>query len=227
MGLEAHLLVVDDDLRLADLLSRYLRRNGFAVSVAADSAEARERLRQFVFDLVVLDVMLPDRDGFALAREIRSRSDVPILFLTARGEPQDRIAGLETGADDYLVKPFEPRELLLRISTILRRSRRGGRPGTLRFGPWSFDPELAELRHEERGAVRLTAAESSLLAVLARAPGRVFSREQLAAESRISGSERAIDVQMARLRRKLGEDPREPRWLLTVRGEGYLLRTGG
>ncbi len=224
MAIEAHLLVVDDDPRLADLLRRYLSRQGYAVSVAGDGVAAQAQLRRFVFDLVVLDVMLPDRDGFALAREIRRRSDVPILFLTARGETGDRIAGLEAGADDYLVKPFEPRELLLRIATILRRSRRPDRTAAVRFGPWAFDPALEELRHEERGPVRLTTVESSLLAVLAREPGRVFSREELAAESRISGSDRAVDVQMARLRRKLEEDPRQPRWVVTVRGEGYVLR---
>lgn len=224
MAVEAHLLVVDDDPRLAELLRRYLSRHGFAVSVAADAAAAEERLRQFIYDLVILDVMLPDRDGFTLARNIRARSDVPFLFLTARGETGDRIAGLEAGADDYLVKPFEPRELLLRVSTILRRSRRPGRHSTVRFGPWSFDPALEELRHDERGPVRLTTVEASLLAVLAREPGRVFSREELAAESRVSGSDRAIDVQMTRLRRKLGDDPRQPRWVATIRGEGYVLR---
>lgn len=224
MAIEAHLLVVDDDPRLADLLRRYLSRQGYAVSVAGDGVAAEAQLRRFVFDLVVLDVMLPDRDGFALAREIRRRSDVPILFLTARGETGDRIAGLEAGADDYLVKPFEPRELLLRIATILRRSRRPDRTAPVRFGPWAFDPELGELRHEENGPVRLTTVESSLLAVLAREPGRVFSREELANGSRISGSDRAVDVQMARLRRKLEDDPRQPRWVVTVRGEGYVLR---
>jgi two-component system phosphate regulon response regulator OmpR len=224
MAIEAHLLVVDDDPRLAELLRRYLSRQGYAVSVAGDGVAAEARLRRFVFDLVVLDVMLPDRDGFALAREIRQRSEVPILFLTARGETGDRIAGLEAGADDYLVKPFEPRELLLRIATILRRTRRPGRTGQVRFGPWVFDAELGELRHEERGLVRLTTAESLLLAALAREPGKVFSREELASAGRVSGSDRAVDVQMARLRRKLEEDPRQPRWVVTVRGEGYVLR---
>lgn len=224
MTVEAHLLVVDDDARLADLLRRYLTRHAYAVSVAGDTREAEVALNGFAFDLVVLDVMLPDRDGFEFAREIRRRSDVPILFLTARGEPEDRIAGLETGADDYLVKPFEPRELLLRVATILRRSRRFDRTPGVRFGPFEFDLDAGELRRRDLGPVRLTAAEASLLAALAREPGRVFSREELAAASRVTGSDRAVDVQMTRLRRKLEDDPRQPRFIVTVRGEGYALR---
>lgn len=224
MPIEAHLLVVDDDPRLAELLRRYLSRQGYAVSVAVDAAEAERNLGHFAFDLVVLDVMLPDRDGYTLAREIRRRSEVPILFLTARGETEDRIRGLETGADDYLVKPFEPRELLLRVATILRRTRRPDRGQQVRFGPWLFDSEAGELRHETRGFVRLTTTESLLLAALAREPGRVLSREELASAGRVSGSDRAVDVQMARLRRKIEDDARQPRWVVTVRGEGYALR---
>lgn len=224
MSFQAHLLVVDDDRRTAELVRRYLTQEGYAVSVAGDGTEARAQLRRFLFDLIVLDVMIPDGDGFTLARELRRQSDVPIIFVTARGESRDRIAGLETGADDYLVKPFEPRELVLRIATILRRSRKPDRTALVRFGPWAFDPSVGELRHDALGPVHLTSAETSLLSVLAREPGRVFSREELANQSRISGSDRAVDVTMARLRRKLGDDSRQPRWVLTVRGEGYVLR---
>ncbi len=219
-----HILVVDDDARLARLLERFLRTHGFAVTVAADAAAARARLAQFAFDLLVLDVMLPGDDGITLAREIRARSDLPILMLTARGEIEDRIAGLEAGADDYLPKPFEPRELLLRIRALLRRSGHvpAPLPRELRFGPFVFDAERGELRRAgER--VRLTPSERALLDALARTPGRPISRAELASRAGIRGSDRAVDVQITRLRRKLEEDPRHPRHLVTVRGEGYAL----
>ncbi len=220
----AHILVVDDDTRLARLLERFLRSHGFAVSSAGDVPTARRRLAQFAFDLVVLDVMLPGEDGIAFARELRARSELPILMLTARGEPQDRIAGLEAGADDYLPKPFEPRELLLRIQALLRRSGHAPAPLSpeLRFGAFVFDPERGELRrHGER--IRLTPAERALLEALARAPGHPISRAELARRAGLRGSDRAVDVQITRLRRKLEEDPRHPRHLVTVRGEGYAL----
>ncbi len=219
----AHILVVDDDRRLRELLRRYLVQHGYAVSLAGDVAEARRLLESFAYDLLVLDLMLPDEDGLDLAAELRRRSDVPILLLTARGEPEERIAGLEAGADDYVVKPFEPRELLLRIATVLRRAgRRGG--GVVRFGPFRFDLDTQELRRDGE-FVRLTSVEASLLAILAREPGRPMARSELARRSRISGSDRAVDVQMARLRRKIESNPRVPRYLVTLRGEGYALRT--
>ena len=218
----AHILVVDDDRRLRELLRRYLVQHGYAVSLAGDVAEARRLLESFAYDLLVLDLMLPDEDGLDLAAELRRRSDVPILLLTARGEPEERIAGLEAGADDYVVKPFEPRELLLRIATVLRRA--GRRGGVVRFGPFRFDLDTQELRREGE-FVRLTSVEASLLAILAREPGRPMARSELARRSRISGSDRAVDVQMARLRRKIESNPRVPRYLVTLRGEGYALRT--
>ncbi len=220
-----HILVVDDDHRLRQLLRRYLVQNGYAVSLAADVADARRQLARFAFDLVVLDLMLPDEDGLVLAREIRRNGELPVLLLTARGEPEERIAGLEAGADDYIVKPFEPRELLLRIATILRRAARHD-PGAVRFGPYRFDLRRQELLCDGE-PVHLTGVEASLLALLAREPGRPMSRDELARGSRVSGSDRAVDVQMARLRRKLEEDPKNPRYLVTVRGEGYALRTEG
>ncbi len=219
-----HILVVDDDPRLLELLQRYLRRHGHAVTTAPDAATARSRLAQFAFDALVVDVMLPDRDGIALTREVRALSDVPILMLTARDAPEDRIRGLEAGADDYLGKPFEPKELLLRLSNLLRRAgtRPAPLPRVLRFGAFTFDPDTGELRRDGE-AVRLTPAERALLEALARAPGTPLSRAELAERAGIQGSDRAVDVQITRLRRKLGEDPRQPRHLVTVRGEGYAL----
>jgi two-component system phosphate regulon response regulator OmpR len=224
-GQPPHILVVDDDARLRDLLQRYLVQHGHMVSVAEDAASAHEQLARLSFDLVVLDVMLPDVSGIDLTAQLRRRGDLPILLLTARGEPEDRIRGLEVGADDYLVKPFDPRELLLRIATILRRVQVPQEAEPVRFGPFSFDPRSGELRRGEDG-VYLTSGEASLLKILAREPGRPIGRAELGARSHIAGSDRAVDVQIVRLRRKLEEDPRQPRWLLTVRGAGYVLRTG-
>jgi len=222
-----HILVVDDDMRLRELLRRYLADNGFLVSTAKDAAEARRLLGGLAFDLLVVDVMMPGEDGFSLTGSLRADSSVPILLLTARGETYDRIEGFERGADDYLVKPFEPRELVLRISTILRRVAQPAPPAPgaapVRFGDCRFDAERGELtRGGEK--VRLTSQEESLLRALARNAGGTLSREDLIRESRLDANERAVDVQVTRLRRKIEPDPRSPRYLLTVRGEGYVLR---
>jgi two-component system phosphate regulon response regulator OmpR len=228
----AHLLVVDDDERLLALLQRFLSRSGHMVSVAADAAAAKEKLRSLDFDLIVLDVMLPGQSGVELTAELRRGSDVPILLLTAKGEGSDRIAGLEAGADDYLVKPFEPRELLLRIATILRRARAvapsppQAPPEVLRFGAFSFDLGTLELTRETGDVVHLTSGELALLRTLAERAGAPVSRAELGDLSNIRGNDRAVDVQILRLRRKLEDDPRQPRHLLTIRGEGYALRTG-
>jgi two-component system phosphate regulon response regulator OmpR len=221
-----HILVVDDDNRLRRLLQRYLTEHGYHVTTAADANEAKASLKNFAFDLMVLDVMLPGQNGISLTSELRHEADLPILLLTALGETDDRVNGLAAGADDYLVKPFDPRELLLRIATILRRTAPPvPSQGPLRFGPFTFDPEAAVLwRGEER--VHLTDAELSLLQVLAEQPGMPVSRHELGRRSRVTGSDRAIDTQIARLRRKLEPDPRRPRNLLTKRGEGYVLRPG-
>jgi two-component system phosphate regulon response regulator OmpR len=221
-----HILVVDDDNRLRRLLQRYLTEHGYHVTTAADADEAKASLRNFAFDLVVLDVMLPGQSGISLTSELRNEADLPILLLTALGGTDDRVDGLSAGADDYLVKPFDPRELLLRIATILRRAAPPPPPrGPLRFGPFTFDPEAAVLwRGEER--VHLTEAELSLLAVLAEQPGMPVTRRELGQRSRVTGSDRAVDTQIARLRRKLEPDPRRPRNLLTKRGEGYVLKPG-
>jgi two-component system phosphate regulon response regulator OmpR len=221
-----HILVVDDDNRLRRLLQRYLTEHGYHVTTAADANEAKAALKNFAFDMMVLDVMLPGQNGISLTGELRDRFDLPILLLTALGESDDRVNGLSAGADDYLVKPFDPRELLLRIATILRRA---APPlpslAPLRFGAFTFDPEKSILwRGDQR--VHLTDAELSLLQVLAEQPGLPVSRQDLGRRGRVSGSERAIDTQIARLRRKLEPDSRRPHHLLTKRGEGYVLKPG-
>ena len=221
----SHVLVVDDDQRLRELLQRYLKQSGYLISTAADAEEAKERLRTFAFDLIVLDVMLPGQDGVSLTAELRQRGEIPVLLLTARGELDDRIAGLEAGADDYLVKPFEPRELLLRISTILRRAQGPRIDEVIRFGPFTFNRTSGELKRTD-DVMHLTTGELSLLRVLAAKPGEAVTRAELGERASIAGSDRAVDVQMARLRRKIEEDPRQPRWLLTARGSGYVLRLG-
>lgn len=222
-----HILVVDDDTRLREALRRYLGQNGFLVSTAADAAEARAKLDSLAFDLMILDVMMPGESGLDLTRGLKGR--IPILLLTARGDPDDRIAGLEAGADDYLGKPFEPRELVLRIQSILRRlPKPAAPPAETRLGRWIFDPTREELRGGADPAaeiVRLTTAEAALLKVLAANPGTVFTREELVDRAGVDGNNaRTIDVQVTRLRRKLEDDPRLPRYLQTVRGEGYVLR---
>ncbi|RJF86673.1 response regulator [Oleomonas cavernae] len=223
---QAHILIVDDDARLRALLAKYLGDQGFRISTAGDAAEARRQLDMLTFDLLVLDVMMPGEDGISLTRQLREQSRVPILLLTARGEPDDRIAGLEAGADDYLPKPFEPRELTLRIGTILRRAIPAD-PGPsteadiVRFGAWRLDLKRGEL---QRGTetVRLTSGELTLMRLLAERPGTPVSREELA-EATGQAQERTIDVQVTRLRRKIEDDPKAPHHLQTVRGKGYVL----
>lgn len=220
----AHLLIVDDDRRIRDLLSRFLLENGYRVSVAADAAEARAKLKNFAFDLIVLDVMMPGESGVDFARFVRSDSDVPILMLTARAETGDRVAGLEAGVDDYLAKPFETRELLLRIASILRRAapKAQRQDATIvRFGEFTFNIERAELKQGDE-VVRLTDREREMLTLLARAGGASVSREALAG-SGVAGNERTIDVQVNRLRRKIERDPANPLHLQTARGAGYRL----
>ena len=221
-----HLLVVDDDKRLRRLLVKYLSDNGYLVSEAADADEARRQLAAIAFDLIVLDVMMPGESGLELTRSLREKDHVPILLLTAMGETEDRIAGLEVGADDYLTKPFEPRELLLRIASILRRTPREEKeaPRECRFGRFLFDLTRQELRDGD-DPVHLTSAEQALLAVLAASPGETLSREELAERTGNDGNLRTVDVQVTRLRKKIEDDPRMPRTLQTVRGRGYVLWT--
>jgi two-component system phosphate regulon response regulator OmpR len=219
-----HSLVVDDDARLRKLIARYLSENGFITAGAGDAGEARSMLSSLAFDLIVLDLMMPGESGLTLAAALRSTSSIPILMLTAMGEPEDRIAGLEAGADDYLVKPFEPRELLLRINNILRRTPQLQAPaGPVMLGELVFDIDRAELRRGEE-VTRLTSIEALLMQVLARQPGVIFSREELIELTGAAGGDRAVDVQVTRLRRKIEQDPPEPRYLQTVRGRGYVLK---
>jgi two-component system phosphate regulon response regulator OmpR len=230
--LEPHLLVVDDDARLRELLRRYLSDNGFRVTVAADVEDARANLASFAFDLIVLDVMMPGESGLDLTRELRRPVDsknggvprIPVLLLTAMAEPEDRINGLEQGADDYLAKPFEPRELVLRIRNVIeRRGIADDAARTVRFGAFRFDLVRGELF---RGGqiVHLTSAEAGLLSSLAARAGEAVSREDLSQSAPLRGNIRNVDVQMTRLRRKIEPDPRFPRYLQTVRGTGYALK---
>lgn len=220
-----HILVVDDDTRLRSLLRKYLADNGYVVTVAADAAEARSAMAALAVDMLVLDVMMPGEDGLSLTRDLRRSNPVPILLLTAMGEVDDRISGFEAGADDYLAKPFEPRELLLRIASILRRAPKPEAEGRtlLQLGPFAWDVEREELR---RGGevVHLTTAERELMGILAAAPGEAVSRDDLAARTGNAANARAVDVQVTRLRKKLEDDSRQPRYLQTVRGMGYMLR---
>lgn len=219
---EPHLLVVDDDTRLRDLLRRYLSDNGFRVTTAGDAAEARSNLTSFAFDLVVLDVMMPGENGLELTRALRRHGSIPVLLLTAMAEPEDRVNGLEQGADDYLSKPFEPRELVLRIRNLLqRRPAAAAGARNVVFGGYRFDLIRGELYRGD-DLVHLTSAESGLLSALAEKVGQAVSREALSLP--FSGNVRNVDVQMTRLRRKIERDPRYPRYLQTVRGTGYVLK---
>jgi two-component system phosphate regulon response regulator OmpR len=225
----ADILVVDDDARLRSLLQRFLSEQGHRVATAADAAEARGAIAAMAFDLLVLDVMMPGETGLELAEALRrDKVETPILMLTARGAPDDRVAGFEHGADDYLAKPFDPRELALRIRTILRRAAPPAAPaaGPVQLGALVFDAQRSELRGPE-GTQRLTGGETALLDALARRAGEVLSREEIAAAiGTPEAGERSVDVQVTRLRRKIEADPREPRFLHTIRHRGYVLRPG-
>jgi two-component system phosphate regulon response regulator OmpR len=226
---DAHLLIVDDDERIRGLLQKFLVRNGFLVTVARDAAQARRILGGLEFDMIVMDVMMPGEDGVALTRALRTQSATPILLLTARGEAANRIEGLEAGADDYLVKPFEPKELLLRINAILRRVPQVKPAEPVRqimhLGSVRYDVDRGEMWRGE-APVRLTATEAALMRIFAAAPGVAISRERLVADPTgvDAAQERAVDVQITRLRRKIEDDPKAPRYLQTVRGEGYMLQ---
>lgn len=242
----AHILIVDDDKRLRELIGRFLSEQGFRVTLAVDAKEARAKLGSISFDLLVLDIMMPGETGLELTQSLRSESGVPILLLTAMGEVQDRINGFESGADDYLAKPFEPKELVLRINAILKRAKStpaapAPATGTVRFGAYAFEIERRRL-YKAGEIVHLTEGEVDLLLLLARRAGEAVSRDELLARPNAAGGDvageaengenvaseggasRLIDVQMTRLRRKIEDDPRFPRYLQTVRGIGYVLR---
>ncbi|MDD3030265.1 MAG: response regulator transcription factor [Alphaproteobacteria bacterium] len=230
-SLAPHILVVDDDTRLRRLLERYLSEQGFVVATARSAKDARAKLESLAFDLIVLDVMMPGETGVELTRALRhsdpDKQALPILLLTAKGETDDRIEGLESGADDYLMKPFEPRELLLRINAILRRAPKPqeAEKKEVRFGAWVYNPDRDELRSETEVQV-LTGMEAALMRALAKMPGKTLSREELVEQSAAGQAinDRTIDVQVTRLRRKIEVDAKNPRYLVTVRGEGYCLR---
>jgi two-component system phosphate regulon response regulator OmpR len=216
-----HLFVVDDDRRIRDLLSRFLRGEGYRVTTARNAAEAHAKLDGLTFDLLVLDVMMPGESGFDLARRIRTTSSVPILMLTARDETESRIEGLEIGADDYVTKPFEPRELSLRIANILKRARPAATPTieSVRFGPWKIKKSRGVFCG---GDDHITDREREMLTLLAAEPGETVPRQALGTDNG-SGNERAVDVQINRLRRKVERDPANPLIVQTVRGIGYRL----
>ncbi|WGH77389.1 response regulator transcription factor [Jannaschia ovalis] len=224
---QAHVLLVDDDDRIRDLLRKFLGRHGYLTTGARDADHARRLLAGLDFDLAVLDVMMPGDNGYVLCAELRETRDMPILMLTAKGETSDRITGLEAGADDYLPKPFEPRELLLRLKALLRRAPQaaGAMPKMLQLGPVRYDLERGEMWRGQ-DPIRLTATEMTLMRIFAATPHEPVSRatlvEKLSRDGEATG-ERAVDVQVTRLRRKLEADPKQPRYLQTVRGEGYML----
>ena len=219
-----HILVVDDDQRIRDLLARYLFENGFRVTTASDAQGARSSMRGLAFDIIILDVMMPGENGLDLARDLKTISTVPICMLTARAEAEQRIEGLEIGVDDYVVKPFEPRELLLRLQNILKRGRAPSGPREeIRMGDFIFHVGRGELKRNEE-SVKLTERERDLLRQFAQRPGMPIPRHELASDDS-TGSERAIDVQINRLRRKIEIDSANPVYLQTVRGKGYILYT--
>ncbi|MEM7300752.1 MAG: response regulator transcription factor [Pseudomonadota bacterium] len=219
----AHILVVDDDARIRDLLSRYLGENGFRVSVASDAADARRKLIGLAFDLLIVDVMMPGESGTELTQTLREKMDVPVLMLTARSETESRITGLQAGADDYVPKPFDPRELLLRINNILRRSMQPESPAVEQvvFGPFTFTIASRELK-KAGVPVRLTDREREIMVQFAQNAGETVPRLDLLGDDTAT-SERTVDVQINRLRRKIEIDPAAPTWLQTVRGIGYRL----
>lgn len=219
-----HILVIDDDTRLRALLQRYLQENGFAVTTAKDAENARMFLSQYIFDLLIVDVMMPNETGLEFLQNLRKTSQIPAIVLTAMGETEDRISGLESGADDYLAKPFEPKELVLRINNILRRiPQKTQAQNLLNIGDFTFDIKTNELRDKDGNIMHITPLEQTLLSILGKKNGQIFSREQLAELLETGENSRSIDVQITRLRKKIEKDSKNPRYLQTIRGKGYML----
>lgn len=225
-----HILAVDDDDRIRRLLAQYLAKYGYLVITAGDAAQARLILKDYSFDLVILDIMMPGESGISLAQYLRVSHDIPVLLLTAMTETQDRIAGLEAGADDYLPKPFEPKELLLRIQAILRRTQKApqvmenGQTGELQLDRRIYDMARQAILTEDGTAITLTEGEQTLLSALSRKPNVPIRREMLAAQLNLEANDRAVDVQITRLRKKIEPDPANPSIILTLRGKGYMLK---
>ncbi len=222
---KGHILVVDDDTRLRSLLQRFLRENGFYVSVAKNANQARTQLKNYKFDVLIVDIMMPEETGLEFLHKLREENNVPVILLTAMGDPQDRILGLEAGADDYLPKPFEPKELVLRILNILKRTpkEKNVDKQLLDLGLCCYDLTKKELVSKSGGLIHITPVEQALLNVLGQKSGQVFSREKLAEILGAGQSPRSIDVQITRLRKKIEKDSKNPRFLQTVRGKGYML----
>ena len=220
-----HVLVIDDDDRIRSLISRYLRDNGFVVATAKDALDAEEVLKMAIFDVLVVDVMMPGKTGYEFTKELRETSQMPILLLTALGETDNRIEGLESGADDYLAKPFEPKELLLRLQSILRRKQPIDRTvSNVKIGDWEYAIQTASLTKEGSDKVYLTAVENKLMEALVRQSGKILSRDELARLCGVEGNDRTVDVQITRLRKKIETDSRYPEFIQTVRGQGYILK---
>ncbi len=218
------ILLIEDDPRLAEMVKTYLGGAGFAVTIAAKGSAGIAAQAHGAFDALILDLMLPDMDGLEVCRRIRAEADTPILMLTARGEAMDRVVGLELGADDYLPKPFEPRELLARLRSILRRARSGGKSEILRFGRLEIDVDAREIRLEGESCA-LTSHQFELLLALARHAGRVLTRDaimDLLKNQRLEAFDRSIDVHISRIRALIEDDPKKPRRVITVRGAGYV-----
>lgn len=224
-AVKAHILVVDDDTRLRSLLQRFLRENDFYVSVAKDAEAARRQLENYKFDLLIVDIMMPGETGLQFLNRLRQEDNIPVILLTAMGETNDRIVGLETGADDYLSKPFEPKELVLRVRNILKRAPQvvENQDVILNLGLCFYDMAKKELTGKQGQIIHITPVEQSLLNILGQKPGQVFSRERLAEILEAGQSPRSIDVQITRLRKKIEKDSKNPRYLQTVRGKGYML----
>lgn len=219
-----HILVVDDDDRIRELIKEYLENNSFYVTTAKHADDAKNKIKLIKFDLIILDIMMPGQNGLDLTKEIKSSNDQPIILLTAMGETSDRISGLETGADDYLPKPFEPKELLLRIKNILKRIKKNKNLNPiLKFGSIKVDLQKMSIS-SKKGEIKLNSAEKSLLETMVLSVGQVFQREQISKIVSLT-KERAVDVMITRLRQKIEPDPKNPKYLQTVRGNGYVLWT--
>jgi len=219
-----HILIVDDDDRIRELLREYLQNNNFYTTTAKDSLDAKKKMSLLKFDLIILDIMMPGQSGLELTREIKEKSDQPIILLTAMGETSDRVSGLETGADDYLPKPFEPKELLLRIKNILKRIKSGKNLNpVLKFGDIRVDLKKMSIK-SKKGITKLNTAEKALLEKMILSVGQIFQRDQISQIIKLT-KERAVDVMITRLRQKIEPDPKNPKYLQTVRGNGYVLWT--
>ena len=226
MERKSHILVVDDDDRLRELLNKYLQEQGFLVTTAIDAAQARRKLAWFIFDTIILDVMMPGETGFELLASLSDAQKRSVLMLSAMGEAEDRIKGLETGAEDYLSKPFEPKELVLRVKNILRRNAaQHEKSRIVQFGDFRFDVATSQLKRGEEH-IYLTSNEIGMLKLLAENAGKPVSRDALSAIMPGSANERTIDVQITRLRKKIEDSDGKPLYLQTVRGAGYVLYTG-